>query len=503
MSYPSLLWNHNLSNTLTHDKKISENVLKDLTLSEDFRGSTKEYLTMPCSADEIQKRHVLLSRALEDEEFLVKLGNIKKSIGELSNLFAGADHIYEEKVLLFVPVMSRFFEIVRVIASLPADVVPEAEYFVSVLKDPDCAEAEKYCEEISSKFSGDVHMTLKGTDAAVSHGKNMLRTELEDMFRAMELPDAVPSEPRFYKSDEYIIKAYSVLCGVYYENARIFYEKYNYIFLSGKYDIHEFFRYIDEITFINDICSYFERLREAGYPLVFPENTQNRVVEIDTLYDVSLYKRGLTCGESVPNDVRMSNDGENHENFFILTGANGGGKTTFLRSCAISVLFFITGCPIVAKRAVMYPFDSVYTHFPANESFEDSGRFANETERAEKILESADENSFAVFNETYSGTDEKKSEDYSSRLASEMYSRGVFGIFVTHIHSLTGGKIPTLAAVIDENNDNRRTYKIKRVGSTSSSYAADILEKYGLDKKSLMNKLHEKKGGSKNDAADE
>ena len=100
-----------------------------------------------------------------------------------------------------------------------------------------------------------------------------------------------------------------------------------------------------------------------------------------------------------------------------------------------------------------------------------------------------------MFNETFSGTDEKKSEEYSARLAGTMAERGTFGIYVTHIHTLTGGKIPTLAAVIDENDENRRTYKIRRVGGTTSSFAADILEKYGLDAQTLAGKLRAEGGG--------
>ena len=134
-------------------------------------------------------------------------------------------------------------------------------------------------------------------------------------------------------------------------------------------------------------------------------------------------------------------------------------------------------------------FDAVYTHFPSNESFESGGRFADETVRADKILEDATENSFAVFNETYSGTDERRSETFSKRLAETMYRRGTFGVYVTHIHALTGGEIPTLAAQIDEQDENRRTYTIRRVGGTSSSFARDILEKYRLDRSSLEEKL--------------
>ena len=199
-------------------------------------------------------------------------------------------------------------------------------------------------------------------------------------------------------------------------------------------------------------------------------------------------------GDVVPNYLDQR-DGEERHTYYILSGANGGGKTTFLRACSLAALFFSVGCPVAAKSGRCKPLDAVYTHFPADESFENSGRFADESVRADEILEGATENSFAVFNETYSGTDEKKSEEYSARLADAMFERGTFGIYVTHIHSLTGGRIPTLAALIDEEDGNRRTYRIRRVGGTSSSFARDILEKYGLDRDSLEAQLNAGKGG--------
>ena len=76
-----------------------------------------------------------------------------------------------------------------------------------------------------------------------------------------------------------------------------------------------------------------------------------------------------------------------------------------------------------------------------------------------------------------------------------MYRRGTFGVYVTHIHSLTGGEIPTLAAEVDADDANRRTYRIRRVGATTSSFARDILEKYGLDGDSLKRAAAAMKAG--------
>ena len=105
----------------------------------------------------------------------------------------------------------------------------------------------------------------------------------------------------------------------------------------------------------------------------------------------------------------------------------------------------------------------------------------------------ADGDTVALFNETFSGTDEQKSEEYSRRLAEDMYAYGAFGLYVTHIHTLTHGRIPTLAAVIDEENENRRTYRIRRMDGTDSSFAEDILKKYRLTEEGLAERLADMK----------
>ena len=172
-----------------------------------------------------------------------------------------------------------------------------------------------------------------------------------------------------------------------------------------------------------------------------------------------------------------------------MTGANGGGKTTYLRSLGIAVLFFLTGCPVAAKSGEIWPFARLCTHFPSAENFEDTGRFVDEVRRAEEIRKAADRDTVALFNETFSGTDEQKSEEYSRRLADDMYAYGTFGLYVTHIHTLTHGKIPTLAAVVDEEDENRRTYRIRRMDGTDSSFAEDILKKYRLTEEGLAERL--------------
>ena len=95
-----------------------------------------------------------------------------------------------------------------------------------------------------------------------------------------------------------------------------------------------------------------------------------------------------------------------------MLGANGGGKTTYLRALGINLILFLAGCPVFATEAEMYPFDIVLSHFPKDERFDHSGRLDEERKRTEEMLNIAQNKAgFLFFNETFSGTDDKRGFD--------------------------------------------------------------------------------------------
>ena len=104
------------------------------------------------------------------------------------------------------------------------------------------------------------------------------------------------------------------------------------------------------------------------------------------------------CESIVPNDA----DFTENEPFAFLLGANGGGKTTYLRALGVNLIFFLAGCPVFAKEAEIYPFDIVLSHFPKDERFDNTGRLDEERGRTEKMLDAArGKRAFVFFNETY------------------------------------------------------------------------------------------------------
>lgn len=279
-----------------------------------------------------------------------------------------------------------------------------------------------------------------------------------------------------------------------YLHAHAMREKFAPQLFGGDFDLHALLPLSEEIDFYLQTHALVLELRAAGYPMTFPALTDAREVRFRELYDLTLHNQGVAGASIVPNDLTLSLGAGERENFFLLTGANGGGKTTYLRAAAVACLLFLNGCPVPCRGGSMGHFTKLYTHFPTDEDYRDAGRFADEVRRAEEITENAGDSTLAFLNETFSGTDEAKSEDASRKLATALFESGTFGVYVTHLHELTGGDVPTLAAVIDENDNNRRTFRIVRMRRTDSSHAADILYRYGLTREQLREALARRKG---------
>ncbi len=238
--------------------------------------------------------------------------------------------------------------------------------------------------------------------------------------------------------------------------------------------------YIPELRFFLEIADLTARAARAGVPHIMPTDADTPQYLARDAYDISLLAKNCDC--IVPNDIELTAS----EPFFFLTGANGGGKTTYLRTVGINLILFLAGCPVFAREACIYPFACAAAHFPADERFDNVGRLDEERRRAEEMLSAAEgKTALLLFNETYSGADDKRGFALLKETAERIRSAGHFGIYVTHFHEVMTTDHPVLSAEIDPSDENRRTYRIVKSKGTASSYAADILKKYRLDRESL------------------
>ena len=245
-------------------------------------------------------------------------------------------------------------------------------------------------------------------------------------------------------------------------------------------DFYEPTTYIFEIKFFLEIHGLIQKAKKVGIPHTNAKIAKEPCYTVKELYDISLLAKN--CENIVPNDADFSAK----EPFYFVLGANGGGKTTYLRTIGINLILFLAGCPVFAKEAEIYPFDTVLSHFPRDERFDNTGRLDEERRRTEEMLKAAqDKVAFLLFNETFSGTDDKRGFELLKDTATQIDKRHHFGVYVTHFHEVMSLDYPVLSAEVDPTDENKRTFRIVHSKGSASSYATDILKKYGLDKNSL------------------
>ncbi len=238
--------------------------------------------------------------------------------------------------------------------------------------------------------------------------------------------------------------------------------------------------YIAELDYFNSILNLVEKAQAIDIPYCFPKIADTVRYRADGVYDISLFIKDAK--RIVPNETFFTEE----EPFFFLTGANGGGKTTYLRAVTINLILFLSGCPVFARSAEMYPFTAVLSHFPADERFSSAvSRLDEEQLRVGEMLKEANDKTFLVFNETFSGTDDIKGCELTLDTAEKIRTSGAFGLFVTHFHEVRKGGHPMLNTIVDADNENNRTFRIVRDLGLTSSFANDILRKYRLDAVSL------------------
>ena len=245
-------------------------------------------------------------------------------------------------------------------------------------------------------------------------------------------------------------------------------------------DFYEPTTYISEIKFFLEIHGLIQKAKKLGIPHAIAKIAKEPFYSAKELYDISLLAKN--CENIVPNDADFSAK----EAFCFVLGANGGGKTTYLRAVGINLILFLAGCPVFTKEAEIYPFDTVLSHSPKDERFDNTGRLDEERRRTEEMLKAAqDKVAFLLFNETFSGTDDKRGFELLKDAATQIDERHHFGVYVTHFHEVMSLDYPVLSAEVDPTDENKRTFRIVRSKGSASSYAADILKKYRLDKNSL------------------
>lgn len=178
--------------------------------------------------------------------------------------------------------------------------------------------------------------------------------------------------------------------------------------------------------------------------------------------------------------------GIDNKNLLIITGANQGGKSTFLRSIGIAQIMMQCGLSVAAESYESGIFPSFFTHFTRREDSEmNSGRLNEELKRMSQIIDQLEGDSLILLNESFASTTEKEGSVIAYDIIKALTEAGVKILTVTHLLSFAqrvyeetrldpDSQVEFLSAQRME--DGRRTYRMIPHAPELTSFGLDLYD---------------------------
>src|SRR5262249_23721819 len=143
----------------------------------------------------------------------------------------------------------------------------------------------------------------------------------------------------------------------------------------------------------------------------------------------------LPPGTFVPNDVLL---GPEHGRFWLITGPNLSGKSTFIRQVALLSLMAQVGSFVPARRARIGVVDRIFTRVGASDELSrGQSTFMVEMPEAATILNNATSRSLVILDEIGRGTSTYDGVSLAWAITEYLHDRvGCRALFATHYHEL-------------------------------------------------------------------
>lgn len=281
--------------------------------------------------------------------------------------------------------------------------------------------------------------------------------------------------------EQEIVEIFRKKHGKFVANAKKFYDVYE------EYDKDWIFRFADEVPFYLSYHRFRDVMISLGYTFTAPTVDESMDMKASGLYDLALALVNSRQGKEVVSNGLEYYDGER---FFVLTGPNQGGKTTFARSLGQLVYFTKLGLDVPADVANVHHFTRILTHFSVEESVETGrGKLKEELVRLKPMMEEQSDGAFVIINELFTTAANYDACLMGKKVLAHFIGEGCRGIYVTHLKELTEGMegIVSLRAMLDDKRI--QSFRIMRKEADDSACAQNQVNKYRLTYEQLKERL--------------
>ena len=183
-----------------------------------------------------------------------------------------------------------------------------------------------------------------------------------------------------------------------------------------------------ELGFYVSCLDLADDLAAKGAPVTVPDpvNASSLTFSCTDLRDACLELQ--SPAPAVGNDVSA-----NGKAAVIITGANSGGKSTFLRSVGLAQLMMQCGLFVTAASYTSDVATGIFTHFARDEdSGMTSGRLDDELRRMSVVASRLGPGGLMLFNESFAGTNEREGSEIGYQIVRALLDSQVRVFFVTH-----------------------------------------------------------------------
>ncbi len=241
--------------------------------------------------------------------------------------------------------------------------------------------------------------------------------------------------------------------------------------------IRSFFQLLRaELGFYLGCLNLRDELTASGEPTCFPVPAAPQTERLSArgLYDPCLALHP-DITRTVGNEVAA--DGKR---LVMITGANQGGKSTFLRSLGLAQLMMQAGMFVAAESFTASTATGIFTHFKREEDAAmDQGKLDEELARMSGIASQIGAGGLLLCNESFASTNEREGSEIARQIIRALTEAGIRVVFVTHLYDLAqgcfaGNDQASLFLRAERHPDGHRTFRLRPGEPLPTSHGQDL-----------------------------
>jgi DNA mismatch repair ATPase MutS len=192
--------------------------------------------------------------------------------------------------------------------------------------------------------------------------------------------------------------------------------------------------YHDKVEKWFEVIAFFDAQNSlANFVFNHPKYAFPKIIENKkTIVATNLGHPLLHVSKRIDNDFYIDD-----QHFYIITGANMAGKSTFLRTVSLSIIMANAGLPVCAQKFDYSPIKLITSMRTSDSLTDDESYFFSELKRLKFIVDKIKQDKYyVVLDEILKGTNSKDKALGSKKFIEKLVDSGSTGMVATHDLSL-------------------------------------------------------------------